>query len=80
VLCIACCGARDGVELEIFLGVEVRCDTALAHADLAGEAGDGEAFEPLGRGDVGGCGEDLAPSPVAGSFPSVAVGGRRHEE
>ena len=64
-------GGFDRRQLQLLLGAEVREQAALAHAELGGEATDGQALESLDRSQVGGGLEDrlaravaTAPAPV----------------
>jgi len=58
-------GRVDRGELELLLGLEVRVEAALAHADVVGQPADREAVQALDRGQPG-CGvEDRVPRALA---------------
>lgn len=61
-------GLFDDGKLKLFLGAEVRKQAALAHIQLVGEAPDGQAYEPFGRGDMHGRLKNLVPGPGAPGF------------
>jgi len=51
-------GHFNGSQLQVFLRTKVGKEAAFAHAQLRGERANGEAFEPIHRGNIDGAGKD----------------------
>jgi hypothetical protein len=72
-------GVVDRGELQLLLRPKVGVETALAHADVLGQASDREPLEPLDRGEAGGRVEDLATAaePVSAGLAGGSLPLRR---
>ena len=67
-------GRAHGGELQLLLGAEMGEQAALAHAQVAGQAGDREVLEPFGGGELHRTAEDRAARAVAARAAAVGVG------
>ena len=67
-----------GRQLQLLLRAEGSEQATLAHRKLLRQTADGEAFQPLDRGDVHRRVEDLSPRALAALHPSVHLARQFH--